>query len=67
MRKVMLFLGIILLLAGIVSEALYITTSGVAYNNVIASDSYLVTGMIFIIVGFILTLSSVKMTKIRVP
>ena len=67
MRKVMLLLGLFLLLAGIFAEAMYITTSKVAYSSVVWSDSYLVTGILFIIVGFILTLSSVKMPKIRVP
>ena len=67
MRKIMLLLGLFLLLAGIFAEAMYITTSRVAYSSVVWSDSYLVTGILFIIVGFILTLSSVKMPKIRVP
>ena len=67
MRKIMLLLGLFLLLAGIFAEAMYITTSKVAYSSVVWSDSYLVTGILFIIVGFILTLSSVKMPKIRVP
>ena len=67
MRKVMFLIGLFLLLAGIAAEAMYITTSRVAYNSVVWSDSYLVTGILFIILGFILTLSSVKMPKIRVP
>ena len=67
MRKIMLFLGLLLLLAGVVSEAMYVTTSGVAYSNAVTTDSYLVTGVLFIIVGFILTLSSVKMPKVKVP
>lgn len=67
MRKVMLLFGLFLMLAGVVAEAMYITTSKVAYSNVVWSDSYLVTGILFIIVGFILTLSSVKIPKIRVP
>ena len=67
MRKVMLLLGLLLLLVGIFAEAMYITTSRVAYSSVVWSDSYLVTGILFIILGFILTLSSVKMPKIRVP
>ena len=62
----MFLLGAILLLAGVISEAFYITTSKVAYSDMVIADSYLVTGMIFIIVGFILTLSSVKIPKLRV-
>ena len=67
MRKLVLLFGLFLLLAGVAAEALYITTSKVAYSSVVWSDSYLVTGILFIIVGFILTLSSVKIPKIRVP
>lgn len=67
MRKVMLLIGLFLLLAGVAAEAMYITTSKVAYSSPVWSDSYLVTGILLIIVGFILTLSSVKMAKIRVP
>jgi membrane protein implicated in regulation of membrane protease activity len=63
----MLVFGVILLLAGVIAEAIYITTSGVAYGNTLASDSYMVTGILFIIVGFILTLSSVKIPNVRVP
>jgi uncharacterized membrane protein len=66
MRKIMFLIGLFLLLAGIFAEAMYITTSKVAYSSPVWSDSYLVTGILFIIVGFILTLSSVKMAKIRV-
>jgi uncharacterized membrane protein len=67
MRKIMFLFGLFLLLAGIIAESMYIYTSKVAYSSPVWSDSYLVTGILFIIVGFILTLSSVKMAKIRVP
>jgi len=67
MRKVVLLIGIVLLLSGIVSEALYITTSRVAYGNTVAANSYLLLGLLAILVGFIFTLTSVKVPKIRVP
>jgi len=67
MGKIMLLIGIFLLFAGIFAEAMYITTSRVAYSSVVWSDSYLVTGLLFIVVGFILMLSSVKMRKIQSP
>jgi hypothetical protein len=67
LRKVTLFIGLALMLFGIISEAMYITTSNVAYSGNVVADSYLVMGIVFIIVGFILTLTSVKIPKVRVP
>ena len=63
----MLLTGLVLLLSGIASEAMYITTSKVAYADTVVANSYLVFGILFIIVGFIFALTSVKMPKIRVP
>jgi hypothetical protein len=67
LRKVSLAVGLVLLVSGIVSEAMYITTSNIAYGNTIASSAYLTLGILFIIVGFILTLTSTRIPKIRVP
>ncbi len=63
----MLLTGLVLLLSGIVSEAMYITTSNVAYTDTVATNSYLVFGILFIIVGFIFALTSVKIPRVRVP
>ena len=63
----MLLIGIFLVLAGIFSEAMYITTSNVAYANTVATNSYMVLGIIAIIIGFIFTLTSVKIPKVKVP
>ncbi len=63
----MFLIGLALLLAGIVSEAMYITTSNVAYAGGVSSNSYMVLGVISILIGFIFTLTSVKMPKVRVP
>lgn len=63
----MLLLGIVLVLAGIVSEAVYITTSNVAYGNSVATNSYMVLGILAIIMGLIFTLTSVKIPKVKVP
>lgn len=60
-----LLIGIVLVLAGIVSEALYITTSNVAYANTVATNSYMVLGILAIIIGLIFTLTSEKMAKVR--
>lgn len=62
-----LLLGIVLVLAGIVSEAVYITTSNVAYANSVATNSYMVLGILAIIMGLIFTLTSVKIPKVKVP
>ncbi|OLC61725.1 hypothetical protein AUH73_06505 [archaeon 13_1_40CM_4_53_4] len=66
MRKVMLLTGLMLLLSGIISEAMYIATSRVAYAGTVAANEYLILGILLILVGFIFTLSSVKIPKIRV-
>ncbi|TMI50400.1 hypothetical protein E6H15_03140 [Candidatus Bathyarchaeota archaeon] len=67
MRKVMLLIGVVLLLSGVISEAMYITTSRVAYGDTVVSSAYLTLGILLILVGFLFTLSSVKIPKIRVP
>jgi hypothetical protein len=66
MRKLMLLIGVILLLAGIIAESLYVTTARVAYNGIVA-DAYLTSGIFFILIGFILMLASVRIPKLRVP
>lgn len=63
----MLLLGVMLVLVGIVSEAVYITTSNVAYANTVATSSYMVLGILAIIMGLIFTLTSVKIPKVKVP
>ena len=66
MRKVMLLIGLILLLAGVTAEAMYVITNKVAYSGIVA-DAYLTGGILFIMIGFILMLASVKIPKLRVP
>jgi hypothetical protein len=66
LRKLMLLIGAILLLAGVIAESLYITTARVAYNGIVA-DAYLTGGVFFILIGFLLLLASVKIPKLRVP
>jgi hypothetical protein len=67
LRKVSLAVGLVLLVSGVISEAMYITTSNVAYGNTVVSSAYLTLGILFIIIGFIFTLTSTKIPKIRVP
>ena len=64
MRKGIL-VGLVLVLLGIFSEALYITTSNVAYANTVATNSYMVLGILAIIIGLVFTLTSAKMAKVR--
>jgi hypothetical protein len=66
MRKLMLLVGVILLLAGVIAESMYVVASRVAYSGLVA-DIYLTTGVFFIILGFILMLASVRIPKLRVP
>ena len=66
MRKLTLLIGVTLLVVGVIAEALYITTARVAYSGIVA-NTYLTAGTLFILIGFILILASVKIPKIRVP
>jgi hypothetical protein len=65
MRKLTFLIGLILLLAGVIAESVYVTTARVAYNGIVA-DIYLTSGVFFILVGFILMLAGVRIPKLRV-
>ncbi len=68
MRKITVLVGSLLLILGIVAESMYVVGAGVASNGLTLSQStYLVSGIIAIIFGFILTWSGVKIPKVRVP
>ncbi len=68
MRKIPVLVGALLLILGIVAESLYITSARVAYNGlVLSTNTYLVSGIIAIFLGFILTWTGVKIPKVRVP
>jgi hypothetical protein len=62
----MLVMGLILLIFGVVAEAMYIIANKVAYSGIVA-DAYLTGGIVFIMIGFVLMLASVKIPKLRVP
>jgi hypothetical protein len=66
MRKLMLLMGLILLIFGVIAEAMYIIANKVAYGGIVA-DAYLTGGIVFIMIGFVLMLASVKIPKLRVP
>jgi hypothetical protein len=66
MRKLMLLMGLILLIFGVIAEAMYIIANKVAYSGIVA-DAYLTGGIVFIMIGFVLMLASVKIPKLRVP
>ncbi len=68
MRRITVLVGSLLLILGIFAESLYVIGDGVASNGLALSQStYLVMGIIAIILGFILTWSGVRMPKVRVP
>jgi len=62
----MLLMGLILLIFGVIAEAMYIIANKVAYSGIVA-DAYLTGGVVFIMIGFVLMLASVKIPKLRVP
>ena len=66
MRKITLLIGVILLLAGIMAEAFYVTTANVAYSGIVA-NIYLTLGILLILMGFMVMLASVRIPKLRVP
>jgi hypothetical protein len=66
MRKLMLLMGLILLISGVVAEASYVITNKVAYSGIVG-DLYLTSGIVLILLGFILMLASVRIPKLRVP
>jgi hypothetical protein len=66
MRKLMLLMGLILLTFGVIAEAMYIIANKIAYSGIVA-DAYLTGGIVFIMIGFVLMLASVKIPKLRVP
>jgi hypothetical protein len=66
MRKLTLLIGVILLFTGVIAEAMYVITNRVAYSGIVA-DAYLTGGILFILIGFVLMLASVKIPKLRVP
>jgi hypothetical protein len=66
MRKLMLLMGLMLLISGVIAEALYVIANRVAYSGVVA-DLYLTSGIVLVLIGFILMLASVRIPKLRVP
>jgi hypothetical protein len=66
MRKLTLLIGMILLFSGIIAESVYITTARIAYSGIVA-NIYLTGGILFILVGFLFLLASVRIPKLRVP
>jgi hypothetical protein len=66
LRKFSGFLGIVLLLAGIFSLTMYVTTTRVAYQDAALTNSYLVLGIIALFIAFIFMLTSVKIPKVHI-
>ena len=63
----MLVFGLLLLLAGVASEWMYVVSTRVAYNGpTLSMDIYLLGGIMFILFGFIIAISSVKIPEIHI-
>ena len=64
----MVLIGAIFVLLGIAAESLYIISARVAYNGAaISTNAYMISGLFLIILGFLLTLSGARISKIRIP
>jgi len=67
MRKVMVLIGAMFVLLGIAAESLYVINEKVAYNGAtISANTYLIPGLFLIVLGLILTISGVRIPKVRV-
>ncbi len=63
---VLVGLGAVLLLAGIVFEGFYVTNyQFMLYGTQVTQSTYLVTGLIFIAVGLLLSWAGVKIPKLQ--
>lgn len=68
MRKGLLLIGLAMLLIGTFAESQYVYSSKVAYNGpTLTMDIYMISGIVFILLGLLFTLSSVKIPKVFVP
>ncbi len=64
----MVLIGAVFVLLGIVAESLYIASEKVAYNGAtISANAYMTSGLFLILLGFLLTLSGARISKIRIP
>ena len=64
----MVLIGAVFVLLGIAAESLYIISARVAYNGAtISTNAYMISGLFLIVLGFLLTLSGSRISKIRIP
>ena len=64
----MVLIGSLFVLLGIAAESLYVISARVAYEGVtISANTYMVSGLLLLITGLILTLSGARIPKVRVP
>ena len=64
----MVLIGSLFVLLGIAAESLYVISARVAYEGVtISANTYMVSGLLLLIIGLILTLSGARIPKVRVP
>jgi uncharacterized membrane protein len=68
MRRLIVLVGAIFVLLGIAAESLYVISARVAYNGAtISTNAYMISGLFLIFLGFLLTLSGARISKIRIP
>lgn len=66
MRTGLIVIGALLLLVGIVFEGLYLTNSQANfYGTTIYQNTYLVTGIVFIFGGLLLSWAGLKIPKVQ--
>ena len=66
MRMGLIMIGVLLLIAGIAFESLYVTSSQVNFSGTTVSQStWLATGIVFILGGLLLSWAGVRIPKVK--
>ena len=66
MRMGLIMIGVLLLIAGIAFESLYVTGSQVSFSGTTVSQStWLATGIVFILGGLLLSWAGLRIPKVK--
>ena len=66
MRMGLIIIGVLLLIAGIAFESLYVTNSQVNFSGTTVSQStWLATGIVFILGGLLLSWAGLRIPKVK--
>jgi len=66
MRIGLVIIGLLLLIAGIAFESLYVTSSQVSFSGTIVSQStWLATGIVFILGGLLMSWAGLRIPKVQ--